>query len=115
MAKWQRGVRGEEGGILFYTITSLIRVVVLFAFVLNSTGMSRHRNVGGLVAEAEEEFDDDYYLENDHGQLLEIGARVMARFYDEDEVDLNSLYIAMSFDEYSGIRDMLWERLLVAT
>eukprot|EP00960_Hanusia_phi_P018894 556556-Hanusia_phi.AAC.7 len=48
--------------------------------------MSRHRNIGGWVAEAEEEFDDDYYLEHDDARLFEVGTRVMARFYDENEV-----------------------------
>jgi len=37
------------------------------------------------VAEAEEEFDDDYYLEHDDARLFEVGTRVMARFYDENE------------------------------
>ena len=56
--------------------------LLALCLVPESTAMSRHRNIGGWVAEAEEDLDDeDYYddYQEDDGRPLELYSLVTAR------------------------------------
>lgn len=95
------GRRGGNRLFLFLSLSSL--TVFLLSSRQAAAGMSRHRNMGGWIAETEEpqDFDDSHGASD-----LPINALVMAKFYGEDQwypgkiIDFSQHGYMVVFDGY---------------